>query len=68
MASRRFCFGTPDAVCACGGPLLAAAIFAFHPVNVMSVAWMTELKNTLSLALALGSVLAYVKVRGAWRL
>jgi len=43
------------------GALLAAAIFAFHPVNVMSVAWMTELKNTLSLALALGSVLAYVK-------
>ena len=46
------------------GALLGAAIFALHPLNVMSVAWMTELKNTLSCALALGAALAYVRFAG----
>jgi len=46
------------------GALLAGAIFAFHPVNVMSVAWMTELKNTLSCSLALGAGWAYVRFAG----
>jgi tetratricopeptide (TPR) repeat protein len=46
------------------GALLAAAIFALHPVNVMSVAWMTELKNTLSASLALGAGWAYIRFAG----
>ncbi len=52
-----------------GASLLAAGLFALHPINVESVAWVAERKNVLSTFFFLAAIGAYgwYALRPGWR-
>lgn len=48
---------------ACGGivaPVMAALLFALHPIQVESVTWVSQRKTVLATALALGAILCHL--------
>jgi tetratricopeptide (TPR) repeat protein len=47
------------------GAWLAGMLFALHPVTVASAGWISEGKNTLSMVLCLGSLLAWTRSQNA---
>jgi tetratricopeptide (TPR) repeat protein len=49
------------------GAYLTAALFALHPVHVESVAWISELKNTLSGVFFLAAFLTYLRFESSRR-
>ncbi len=71
-ASSAFLFFRILRTLAIPGAIAGALIFALHPVHVESVAWTSELKNTLSCVFFLGAALTYLRfestraARGPW--
>jgi Tfp pilus assembly protein PilF len=66
---------TPTAPGVLPGAVVAALVFAVHPLRVESVAWVTERRDVLSALLYLAAVLAYLRgverpgpLRGGWRI
>ncbi len=67
--SALFC-GESSCICRRPAPCSRRPFSRLHPVNVESVAWITQLKNILSLLLTLVSMLFYLKHErygGRWR-
>jgi tetratricopeptide (TPR) repeat protein len=60
-ASSAFLFFRILRTLAIPGAIAGALIFALHPVHVESVAWTSELKNTLSCVFFLGAALSYLR-------
>ena len=60
-ASSAFLFFRILRTLALPGAIAGALIFALHPVHVESVAWTSELKNTLSGVFFLGAALTYLR-------